>query len=249
MTSYLNDGDCVVQILACEQDPRRLFDDVSRHVAADRAKHAAVYEARVAVEAPNTGTHPQQDTPTRSSSTKLSSVYLDHSNLTLTLLHMDTTFRFNSARVTGSAPSLAWPTIHESFASGPFVDDDLLLRAQFHHPDASLKPGKQIVTPITSLSSLTQRRCSSWNPALARRDVRKFPRRRHLTRASKVVQGYAVLVVQTAPLFTRPRQIPQELRRRPQCTNARIRLPAYSRDHHSTTEQCLPPSHPRRLSR
>jgi hypothetical protein len=54
MTSYLNDGDCVVQILACEQDPRRLFDDISKHVAADRAKHAAVYEARVVIEAPNT---------------------------------------------------------------------------------------------------------------------------------------------------------------------------------------------------
>jgi hypothetical protein len=141
MTSYLNDGDCVVQILACEQDPRRLFDDISKHVAADRAKHAAVYEARVVIEAPNTGSHLQQDSPTRLSP-KLPSVHLGDRNLTLTLLHMDTTFRFNGACVKNSSPGLAWPMIHASFAPKTFVDDDLILRTQYHNSDASLKSGK-----------------------------------------------------------------------------------------------------------
>jgi hypothetical protein len=141
MTSYLNDGDCVVQILACEQNVHRLFDDISKHVAADRAKHAAVYEARVVIETHNIGSHARQDGPI-TLPTKLHSVYLGHSDLTLTLLHMDTTFRFNGAGVKNSSPSLAWPTIHQSFPSNAFVDDDLILRACYHHPDARLKPGK-----------------------------------------------------------------------------------------------------------
>lgn len=174
MTSYLNDGDCVVQILACEQDPRRLFDDISKHVAADRAKHAAVYEARVVIEAPNTGSHPQQDSPTRLPIT-LPSVYLGRSDLTLTLLHMDTTFRFNGSCITNSSPGLAWPTIHQSFAANTFVDDDLILRAQYHHPDAGLKPGKQIITTSGSSSLLTSARCRSWSPALACRNIRPRP--------------------------------------------------------------------------
>jgi hypothetical protein len=212
MTSYLNDGDCVVQILASERDSRRLFDDISRHVAADRAKHAAVYEARVEVEAPNTGSHPQQDSPTRISPTKLPSFYLGHSGLTLTLLHMDTTFRFNSAFVNSSSPSLAWPTIHKSFASSTFVDDDLVLKVQFHHPDASLKPGKQIVTTRSKILTLTSPRCNSRRTAPACRDVRQFTRRRHPTRAGKIVPDHALLLVKTAPLLARPGQIPQELR-------------------------------------
>jgi hypothetical protein len=211
MTSYLKDGDCVVQILACEQDTRRLFDDVSRHVAADRAKHAAVYEARIAVEVPNTGSHHQQDTPTRSSPSKLPSVYLGHSDLTLTLLHMDTTFRFNSAYGNGSSPSLAWPKIHESFTSSTFVDDDLLLRAQFHHPDASLKPGKRYLITSLKVSKLTSARCNSGNTAPACRDVHQLPRRRHSSRTCETVSHHALLLVQTTPLLTRPSQIPQEL--------------------------------------
>jgi hypothetical protein len=142
MTSYLNDGDCVVQILACEQDVRRLFDDISKHVAADRAKHAAVYEARAVFKTPSTGSHAQQDGPMTAPLTKLHSVYLDRSDLTLTLLHMDTTFRFNGAGVKNSSPGLAWPTIHQSFPSNAFVDNDLILRACYHHPDARLKTGK-----------------------------------------------------------------------------------------------------------
>ena len=145
MTSHLNDGDCVVQILACEQDPRRLFDNISKHVAADRAKHAAVYEARAVIEAPNTGSHPQQDSPTRLP-IRLPSVYLGRNDLTLTLLHMDTTFRFTGACVNSSSPGLAWPAIQQFFTTKAFIDNDLILRAQYYHPDASHKPGKQIVT-------------------------------------------------------------------------------------------------------
>lgn len=154
MTSHLNDGDCVVQILACEQDSRRLFDDISKHVAAARAKHAAVYEARGVVEAPNTGSHPQQDSPTRLP-IRLPSVYLGRDDVTLTLLHMDTTFRFTGACVENSSPGLAWPAIHQSLTTKAFVDNDLILRAQYHHPDASLKPGKKIVTTSESSSMLT----------------------------------------------------------------------------------------------
>lgn len=141
MTSYLNDGDCVVQILACERDPRRLFDHISRHVTADRAKHAAVYETRVLIETPNTGSNWQQESPFRLSP-KIPSVHLGDRDLTLTLLHMDTTFRFNGTCVKNSSPGLAWPTIHASFAPKTFMDDDLILRTQYHNSDASLKSGK-----------------------------------------------------------------------------------------------------------
>jgi hypothetical protein len=150
MTAYLNDGDSVVQILACEQDSQRLCDEISRHVAADRAKHAAVYEARASIDqtrlmAPRTGLRSPQHTPPRSP-TKLPSFYLGRSNITLTLLHMDTTFRFNSIRAASSSLGLAWPVIHRSFASCPFVDDDLILRAQYHQSNARFKSGKQRFT-------------------------------------------------------------------------------------------------------
>lgn len=154
MTSHLNDGDCVVQILACEQGSHRLFEDISKHVAAGRAKQAAVYEARVVIEAPNTGSRPQQDVPTRLP-IRLPSVYLGRNDLTLTLLHIDTTFRFTGACVNNSSPGLAWPEIHQSFTTRAFVDNDLVLRAQHHHPDASHKPGKRIVTTSESSSTLT----------------------------------------------------------------------------------------------
>lgn len=145
MTLYLTEGDCVVQILACEQDTQRLFDDIAGHVAADRAKHAAVYEAGVAIDqtrlmARNT-TVPktQQESPTKSPK-KLPSLCLGHKDMTLTLLHMDTTFRFVHA--SGCAPGLAWPTIHRSFVPNKFVDDDLILRAQYHYHGTSSKKGE-----------------------------------------------------------------------------------------------------------
>jgi hypothetical protein len=155
MTLYLNDGDSVVQILACGQDPHRLCDDISTHVVADRAKHAAVYEARVSIDqtrlmAPNAAV--PQHTPTKSP-TKLPSYYLGQTNLTLTLLHMDTTFRFNSVSASSCSPGLAWPTIHRSFASSPFVDDDIILRAQYHHPNTSFGRRKQPSNDIYPVSN------------------------------------------------------------------------------------------------
>lgn len=236
MTSHLNDGDCVVQILACEQDPSRLFDDIANHVAADRAKHAAVYEARVVIEAPNTGSHHQQDGPTRRP-IALPSVYLGRSGLTLTLLHMDTTFRFEGACIKNSSPGLAWPTIHQSFAANTFVDDDLILRAQYHHPGASLKPGKQHIMTSPSLALLTFLRCCSWSLAPACRDSHPRPCRRHPTRAGGIVQDYAVPLVQTAPFLARPCEIPQDRRWHPRRTHARIRSPAVSRDDQNATER------------
>jgi hypothetical protein len=176
MTFQLNDGDCVVQILASEQNPRRLFDDISKHVAADRAKHAAVYEARVVIEAPNTGSHLQQDSPTRLSP-KLPSLRLGRSDLTLTLLHMDTTFRFNGACVKGSSPGLAWPTFHASFASNTFVDDDLILGTQYHHP--SHRSGKNHLFISSFSSLLTSSRGSSRSPSFACRDICQLPHRRY----------------------------------------------------------------------
>jgi hypothetical protein len=152
MTLYLSDGDSVVQFLACGQDSHRLCDEISTHVAADRAKHAAVYEARVLIDqtrlmAPSAAVRQSPEhTPTKSP-TKLPSFYLGQTNLTLTLLHMDTTFRFNSFSASSCSPGLAWPKIHESFASSPFVDDDLILRAQYHHPNTSLMRRKRPDTP------------------------------------------------------------------------------------------------------
>lgn len=144
MTLYLTEGDCVVQILACEQDTRRLVDDIAGHVAADRAKHAAVYEARLAIDqsrlrAPDATVSQSQHDPPKRPPTRLPSLYLGHRDMTLTLLHMDTTFRFVHA--SGCAPGLAWPTIQGSFVPGKFVDDDLVLRAQYHNRGASLKTG------------------------------------------------------------------------------------------------------------
>jgi hypothetical protein len=71
----------------------------------------------------------------------------------LTLLHMDTTFRFNSFSASSCSPGLAWPTIHESFASSPFVDDDLILRAQYHHPNTGMMRRKRPDTPALSANT------------------------------------------------------------------------------------------------
>lgn len=182
MTLYLTEGDCVVQILACEQDTRRLFDDIAGHVAADRAKHAAVYEARVAIDQTrlmvrNTALPKiQQENPTKPPE-KLPSLYLGHKDMTLTLLHMDTTFRFVHA--SGCAPGLAWPTIHESFVPSKFVDDDLILRAQYHCHGASFRKGERLITTslVRNISLLTSLRWSSWTwvSSSARRDICQRP--------------------------------------------------------------------------
>jgi hypothetical protein len=156
MTLYLNDGDCVVQIIACEQDAQRLCDDISRHVAADRAKHAAVYTIdQTRSMPPKAASQSPQDTPTSATPSKLPSFYLGHGNLTLTLLNIDTTFRFNSVRASACSPGLAWPTIITSFASVPFVDDDLILRAQYYYPNARSRAGKNPLTTSKPRTLLT----------------------------------------------------------------------------------------------
>jgi hypothetical protein len=217
MTLYLNDGDSVVQILACGQDPQRLCDEISTHVAADRAKHASVYEARVSIDqtrlmAPNAAV-PQspEHTPTKSP-TKLPSFYLGQTNLTLTLLHMDTTFRFNSVSASSCSPGLAWPTIHRSFASSPFVDDDLVLRAQYHHPNTSLMRRKRPDTP-SHPTPLTLPRYSARFTPLARRDIRQLSSRRRPVPTVQGFQSHALLLDQTTSIFAGPSPASQGFRR------------------------------------
>ena len=57
-------------------------------------------------------------------------------DLTLTLFHVDTTWRFDTFDTRRASPKLSWPTIRKFFTPGSFVEGDLILRDQHCHPDA-----------------------------------------------------------------------------------------------------------------
>lgn len=153
MASRFSNGDYVAQIFAYESDTVRLLQQVQQHVAAGNALYAAVFTCRYsgnpsaiekrAIAAGRSRLHHDYD---RGIDTKSTARRGDPSvltgDLTLTLIHIDTTWRFDSHENRQASPMLSWPTIRKFYAPSAFLEGDLILKDQYCHPDASRVPRK-----------------------------------------------------------------------------------------------------------
>jgi hypothetical protein len=152
MASRFSNGDYVAQIFAYEDDTLRLLHYVQQHhVAAGNALYAAVFlcrfsanpsaiEKRTVAEASSHRPHLDHD---RSIDTT-SAARQEHmrGDLTLTLLHIDTTWRFDEFENRQASPNLSWPIIRKFYTPGCFVEGDLILKDQYCHDDAGRVPRK-----------------------------------------------------------------------------------------------------------
>lgn len=153
-SSRFSNGDYVAQVFAYENDTLRLLQAVQLHVAAGNALYAAVFLCRFSG---NPSTIEKRAIAAASSSRR---PHFDHDrdidiettsparqepllgDLTLTLLHIDTTWRFDSYESRLASPMLSWPTIRKLYTPSTFAEGDLILKDQYCHPDASRVPRK-----------------------------------------------------------------------------------------------------------
>ena len=170
MASRYSNGDYVAQIFAYEEDTLRLLQQVQQYVAAGNAIYAAVFTCRYsgnpsAIEkraiTAGTSRRPHCDHDhdhDRNSSTEATSAArqgLD-GDLTLTLLHINTTWRFDDFENRRASPMLSWPAIRKFFTPGAFVEGDLILKDQCYcHPEANLIPRKSYALIMQGLAMLT----------------------------------------------------------------------------------------------
>jgi hypothetical protein len=153
MASRFSKGDYVAQIFAYEADTPRLLQKVQQYVSAGNVLYAAIFTCRYsgnpsAIEkraiTAGSSRRPHYDLD-RDRSTKATSAgrqgHLD-GDLTLSLLHIDTTWRFDDFENRQASPMLSWPAIRKFFTPGAFVEGDLILKDQYLHPDTSLIPRK-----------------------------------------------------------------------------------------------------------
>ncbi|GAB7322369.1 hypothetical protein MBLNU13_g03328t1 [Cladosporium sp. NU13] len=151
MASRFSKGDYVAQIFAYESDLLRLLHQVQQYVAAGNALYAAVFTCRYsgnpsAIEkraiATGSSRRPHfdldHDRSTKATSTARQGL-LD-GDLTLTLLHIDTTWRFDSFENRQASPMLSWPAIRKLYTPGAFLDGDLILKDQHVHPAVHIIP-------------------------------------------------------------------------------------------------------------
>ena len=68
----------------------------------------------------------------------------------LTLLHIDTTWRFDGFENRQASPMLSWPAIRKFFTPGAFLEGDLILKNQYIHPDANFIPRKSYAQLLMS---------------------------------------------------------------------------------------------------
>lgn len=151
MASRYSKGDYVAQIFAYERDTLRLLQQVQQYVAAGNVLYAAVFTCRFsgnpsAIEkrAITAGTsrrpHHDHDRSTEATSTACQGL---NGDLTLTLLHIDTTWRFDGFENRQASPLLSWPAIRKFFTPGAFLEGDLILKDQYYcQPEASCMPRK-----------------------------------------------------------------------------------------------------------
>lgn len=150
MASRFSKGDYVAQILAYEGDTLQLLQQVQQYVSARNALYAAVFTCRYsgnpsAVEkrtiAAGSSRGPQfdrdQDHDRSTKATSTARQGLLNGDLTLTLLHIDTTWRFDDFENRQASPMLSWPAIRNFYTPGAFLEGDLILNDQYIHPDAN----------------------------------------------------------------------------------------------------------------
>ena len=128
MTPRFSKGEYNAQVFAYERDSIRLLHEVQQYVAAGNALYGAVYVCRYSSGRPSVI---EKQAITAASSSK--------KRLTLTLLHIDTTWRFDGFNNRLASPKLSWPAIPKFYAPGTYVEADLILRDQ--HPVSGGCPG------------------------------------------------------------------------------------------------------------
>lgn len=150
MASRFSNGDYVAQIFAYERDTLKLLQDIQLHVAAGHALYAAVFTCRfsgqpsaiekraITTAASSRRPHLDQDRGIDTTSAARQEPLLG--DLTLTLVHIDTTWRFDSFENRLASPKLSWPTLRELYTPGAFAEGDLILKDQCCHPDAKYIP-------------------------------------------------------------------------------------------------------------
>lgn len=183
MALRFSDGGYVAQMFAYESDTLRLLRDVQVHVAAGNALYAAVYlcrysgqpsaiEKRAIIQASPLHCHLDHDQRIDSASPGIHA--LPTGDLTLTLLHVDTTWRFDSYDSRRASPKLSWPAIRRLFTPGAFVEGDLILRDQHCHRDAQRILRKSFMNYIHVLFGPSEHSLTRFNstcsPSLTYRD-------------------------------------------------------------------------------
>lgn len=152
MASRFSAGDYVAQVLAYETDALRLLRDTQLHVHGGKVLYAALFLCRFSGQSSAiekraiAAASPRQIDRNQSTG---STAHIDDTHrdrlqgeLFLTLLHVDTTWRFDSFESRLASPKLSWPAIRALFTPGTFVEADLILKDQYYHPDACRIPRK-----------------------------------------------------------------------------------------------------------
>lgn len=156
MASRFSAGDYVAQVFAYEPDRLRLLRDEQLHVHRGNALYAAIFVCRCsgqpsaikkrAINAPWSHRQPTDlDQSTGiTHQPPAAANHCDHlqGDLILALLHIDTTWRFDSFESRLASPNLSWPAIRAFFAPMTYVEADLILKEQYYQPDACRVPRK-----------------------------------------------------------------------------------------------------------
>ena len=158
MALRFSKGDYVAQIFAYEGNTLRLLQEVQQYVAAGNALHAAVFTCRYsgnpsaiekrAIAAGSSRRsrsdfdhdHDQTDRSTKATSTARQGLLVG--DLTLTLLHIDTRWRFDDFKTRQASPLLSWPAIRKFYTPKAFLEADLILKDQYSNPNAGRIPCK-----------------------------------------------------------------------------------------------------------
>lgn len=134
-------GHYVAQVIALEDDCPRLLHHVQQHVARGHAMSGAVYtalssswphavERRRVIAAKGARRISDLAQPRTSEEPPCG-------DLTLTLLSIDTTWRFDSFYHRVFSPSLTWPAIRKFFKPGASQEADLILQ-ESHQSEAGI---------------------------------------------------------------------------------------------------------------
>lgn len=138
MASNLALGHYVAHVFTFVDDDIRLLHQIQQYVATGQAMSGAVYKAyfssnppaieRRAVIAANSAWH-ASDLDHRHA-TAGNAEYPLRGDLTLTLLSIDTTWRFDDFNRRLFSPALTWPAIRRLYQPGTSLEADLILQSQ-----------------------------------------------------------------------------------------------------------------------
>jgi hypothetical protein len=137
MSQRFSTGDYAAQVFAYERDSIRLLHEVQQYIAAGNALYGAVFTCRYsgqpssieksAIMAASSTPSPQLG---HDPSIGTNPTALLRGELTLTLIHIDTTWRFDDPINRLASPKLLWPAVCKFYTPGTYVEADLILKDQ-----------------------------------------------------------------------------------------------------------------------